>query len=238
MTLPSLSTPPTHDDVQAVFKYYAAAYVLMESIQHPKQKPDRSSRLLPTGDQKTGCIGEYWAMRYARAVWQPLGDECTSFGHHSQKGWDISVKVNNQLTKYIQVKTASAFGKGKLGAIRRPDSLVKERKGRKLPDYWDELWILYLGKDFLPVGFWRIEDPSVIMWQEVDPTSPSTAGEISASREMRGKTVPSLAGKQTRPWTTEPLSDQIASFRNLVGLPPLCPPVSSPIPPSSMITAH
>lgn len=217
MILPTLSTPPTHEEVQAVFKHYAVAYDLMESIQNPRPHREANPRLLPKGDQKTGCIGEYWAMRYARSIWENE-TECFSFGHHSQKGWDIEVKISGKEPRYIQVKTASEFGKGKLGAIRRPDRSVKDRKGKTLPDYWDELWIIHLDRTLFPIGFWRIEGPDDIAWPETPTLSAAAASGETQVNIIRGKTVPSLAGDRTRPWITKSLPNQIEKFRTRLGL--------------------
>lgn len=98
-----ISSPPNDDEIRAVFEYYAGAYELMERIQKPDPQPDAHERLLPTGDQKTGCIGEYWAMRYARRQFKT--HKC-HFGHHSQQGWDIAVQGTSTR---IQVKTVSHF---------------------------------------------------------------------------------------------------------------------------------
>ncbi len=154
MTLPSISNPPTHDEVQAVFKHYAAAYALMESIQNPKSISEESSSLLPRGDQKTGCIGEYWAMRHARKQWP--NNNC-SFGHHSQAGWDIAV---GQSQNRIQVKTVSEWSKTRsLSPIHCRNTPPDNAPDDWAP--WTALWLIYLNKDLHPTGFWRIKRAKV-----------------------------------------------------------------------------
>ena len=141
--------------VQAVFKSYAAAYALMESIQHPDPAPADALRLLPTGDQKTGCIGEYWAMRYARKQWP--NNNC-SFGHHSQTGWDIAVE---QTDTRIQVKTVSEWSQTRsLSPIH-----AQETRPAGAPDTWarwSDLWLIYLSEGLHPIGFWQLKRGDVI----------------------------------------------------------------------------
>jgi hypothetical protein len=150
MISPSLSFPPNHDQVQAVFKHYAAAYALMESLQNPDPLPQEVSRLLPTGDQKTGCIGEYWAMRFARKKFGPV--QC-HFGHHSQQGWDIAVR--GAQTR-VQIKTVSEWSKTR---TLSPIHAQRERPDNAPADWapWTDLWLVYLNNDLFPIGFWQLK---------------------------------------------------------------------------------
>jgi len=134
---------------------YAKAYEALEEVQHS------DNSWMPPGDQKTGCIGEYYAFVYLKAT-RP---DCTiKFGNHSQKGWDI--EVNGTTDAKIQVKTTSSFSKG--------------RKLTPIHDGWDELFIFYLNRSLRPEGFWIIDDPSIIDVKTVtcgDPERPSTGSD-------------------------------------------------------------
>lgn len=150
MSRPKISSTPSHTEVQAVFKRYAMLYARMERLQHPRIAVVETERLLPTGDQKTGCIGEYWAMRYARSRWPR---KTCVFGSHSEHGWDIHVRAS---TLRIQVKTVSAWSNSKTTTpIHHPD--LKPKKPRKDWKGWSDLWLIYLDTNLYPAGFWRLK---------------------------------------------------------------------------------
>lgn len=150
MSLTSLSSSPTHDEILAAFKQYAVAYGLIESIQNPDAAPQEVTRLLPTGDQKTGCIGEYWAMRFAR---KRFGQDKCRFGNHSQHGWDIAIQGSRTR---IQIKTVSEWSKSR---ALSPIHAQKERPEKAPDDWapWTDLWLIHLNKDLFPTGFWQLK---------------------------------------------------------------------------------
>jgi hypothetical protein len=125
----------SHQDIQKAISEYAQAYALLQKLQD-------TMPWIPGGDQKTGCIGEYYAYLYLQSMY---GAEILSYGGHSEKGWDI--KVDLEATKLIQVKTVSAFSKTR--------TISPIHKG------WDELYIIYLSKSFEPQGFWIIADKTI-----------------------------------------------------------------------------
>ncbi len=120
---------------------YAKAYEEMESHQQ-QQNP-----LIPKCDQKTGAIGEFYSMIYAKSIYSNIGDDF-SFGNPSQHAWDIKISKQNKSISKIQVKTVSGFSKS--------STISPIHKG------WDELWLLRLNKEFFPEGFWIIKDSSWI----------------------------------------------------------------------------
>lgn len=122
----------SHSDIQDAISKYAEAYDLLQKLQD-------NSPWIPGGDQKTGCIGEYYAFVYLLTKYD---ENLLSFGNHSEKGWDI--KVATKPTRKIQVKTVSAFS--------------KTRTISPIHYGWDELYILYLNRRLVPEGFWIIQD--------------------------------------------------------------------------------
>jgi hypothetical protein len=126
----------SHDKLQDTIELYADAYDRLERLQD--QLP-----WIPSGDQKTGCIGEYYAYVY---LLSRHDDEKISFGNHSQKGWDI--KVEESVPQYIQVKTISEFSETR--------TMSPIHKG------WSQLFIIYLNKSLEPEGFWVITDNSIV----------------------------------------------------------------------------
>jgi hypothetical protein len=145
--------------IESAIDLFARAYQGLENLQNVESKKDPSERLLPEkGDQKTGLIGEYWAIRYARCLFPQAALE---FGGHSQKGWDLKLAFVGRPAHYIQIKTASEFGRGKLSPIFLPSRLSKLNEGRELPDYWNELWLLWLNRHFQPILLWKIKPEHV-----------------------------------------------------------------------------
>ncbi|MDZ7663006.1 hypothetical protein [Thiohalophilus sp.] len=126
----------SHSEIQEVIKKYAKAYSEFQDWQdsHPA---------IPGGDQKTGCIGEYYAYIY---LLYSYPDAELKYGTHSEKGWDIELTNGISKTR-IQVKTVSQFSKTR--------TISPIHKG------WDVLYLLYLNKELYPIGFWIIEDAEI-----------------------------------------------------------------------------
>src|SRR5436190_548828 len=96
-----------HQTIEAAIAKFAEAYDALEKLQQREARKPSHEALLPAkGDQKTGLIGEYWATRYARALFRKAK---ISFGKTSEKGWDLKVETAGGKTHYIQIKAASAF---------------------------------------------------------------------------------------------------------------------------------
>jgi len=148
-----------HRSIEKAIASFAQAYEALENLQALEARKDAREALLPQrGDQKTGLIGEYWAIRYARAIFK---DATVIFAGHSQKGWDLKVVGPRTSTRYIQIKTVSDFGEGKLSPICSP-SKKKEADGKPdMADYWDELWLLRLDRQFQPIVLWRLKPEHV-----------------------------------------------------------------------------
>ena len=125
----------SHQDLQSAIAEYAQAYERLQKLQE-------SMPSIPGGDQKTGCIGEYYAYLYLLSLHD---EKLLSYGSHSEKGWDI--KIAQDKPRRIQVKTVSAFSKTR--------TISPIHKG------WDELYIIYLSKNLKPEGFWIIKDKTI-----------------------------------------------------------------------------
>ncbi len=123
--------------IQIAIDRYAIAYSELQDLQV-------STDLIPIGDQKTGCIGEFYVRLY-------LGSRFPTakihFGGHSQGGWDIEIVDGHQVRR-IQVKTVSAHS--------------TTRRISPIGSGWDQLFIIYLDKRLRPAGLWIITDNSIV----------------------------------------------------------------------------
>jgi hypothetical protein len=179
-----------HTAIERAIGDFAVAYGALEKLQEQGAEDDNRELLLPRkGDQKTGLIGEYWAMRYARLIFKGT----VTFGHHSQKGWDLKVATPDEPIRYIQVKTASAFGEGKVSPICEPTVAVKDGDKREMPNYWDELWMLWMNERLLPEQLWRLKPENITF---------DHARLIDGSRCLTGKIIrrPGGSGSECFAW--------------------------------------
>jgi hypothetical protein len=124
-------------DILAAIHKYADAYAGLQQLQE-------SSGLIPRGDQKTGCIGEFFVYLYLSGKYpgQPL-----RHAGHSNKGWDIEMGVQG-CEKRIQTKTVSAYS--------------TSRRLSPISPGWHELFVVYLGMNLLPEGFWIVTDTTIV----------------------------------------------------------------------------
>lgn len=153
---------------------YAKAYERLQSLQETEPS-------IPEGDQKTGCIGEYYSYRYLSSLHSKSNLE---YGSTVQAGWDI--KIVNSGVK-VQVKTVSAYSKTKtISPIHRG---------------WDILHLVYLSRALWPEGFWVVTDNQIFGENEFlagkkcrvpdDPNSGSSGipfGENKVSELLRALT--------------------------------------------------
>jgi hypothetical protein len=124
-------------EIQLAIATYAAAYAELQRLQD-------LPTLIPRGDQKTGCIGEFYVQLYLRARYP---DAEIRVGGHSEKGWDIEVSSPERVWK-VQTKTISEYSKTcKLSPIHAG---------------WDELYIVYLDHTFQPRCFYVIADTAIV----------------------------------------------------------------------------
>lgn len=128
-------------EIVAAIHKYAVAYAELQNLQDTVDS-------IPKGDQKTGCIGEYYVYRYLQHA---LPNVVLASGSHSEKGWDIAVRRQGAVVK-VQVKTVSAFSSTR--------TISPIHKG------WDQLFLLYLDRDLAPEGFWVIKDQSIFRNQD------------------------------------------------------------------------
>lgn len=160
-----MSPDSHHQIIEEAITGFARVYATLEELQKIEGDKAPHEALLPRkGDQKTGLIGEYWAIRYARAFFK---EATVVFAGHSQKGWDLKVQGLNTPPHFIQIKTASEFGRGKLSPIFRPSQRPAVRDEMESPDYWDELWLLWLDRYFQPVVLWKLK-PDQVEFAECD----------------------------------------------------------------------
>ena len=88
---------------------YSASYYKLKAIidEHPK--------LFPSSVVSCGTFAEFYSIVYLRHVFP---DADITFGHGSQKGWDIRVHLPNGQRVLYQVKSLSGFAKTRV--IARP----------------------------------------------------------------------------------------------------------------------
>jgi hypothetical protein len=118
-------------------RQYSRAYQELDDLQG-------EDRLIPIGDQKTGCIGEFYAMLYVKAT-NPKSP--VRFTKPSSKGWDIEVELPGSDMQKIQVKTVSAYS--------------KKRMMTPIHEGWDDLYVLHLDRHLEPDGFWIVPKATI-----------------------------------------------------------------------------
>jgi hypothetical protein len=129
------------DAIEKAITKYAKAYKTLESLQ--QSESDLSDPLIPIGDQKTGAIGEFYAMRFLKAEHPKAEVKLKPSGNHKI---DIDVKVRGK-TKTIQVKTVSRHS--------------KTRTISPVHGGYDELHLILLDKAFKVAHYWITKDDIV-----------------------------------------------------------------------------
>lgn len=119
---------------------YASAYDRFQRLQ------DAHCEHLPFGDQKTGVIGEFYAMLFARAAYA----SCSVAFAGATQAWDI--EVSGEIAVRIQVKAVSAYSTTRIISPVFPG--------------WDHLYLLALDRAFLPTGFWVVTTPDIFAGRE------------------------------------------------------------------------
>ena len=128
-------------EVLNVIERYASAYRALQELQ------DNNPDLLAVGDQKTGVIGEFYALLYLKHRYPSAA--ITYSENPSQTGWDIKVVPHDYTEPLtIQVKTVSDYSSNRTITPISPG--------------WNELYCLFLDRDLRPTGFWVIDDDSFL----------------------------------------------------------------------------
>ncbi len=127
---------PDAGEIRRAISAYASAYAGLQNLQVPGG--------LPPGDQKTGCIGEFYGRLYLEAR---SHDAKIIVGGHSNKCWDFKVEGAGG-TSLIQVKTVSQYS--------------ATRVMSPIHHGWHELFVFFLDYDFLPSGFWTVTDATFV----------------------------------------------------------------------------
>jgi hypothetical protein len=129
--------------ILASIRSYAGAYAEFQRLQ------DAHPRLLPLGDQKTGVIGEFYAMLFAQNFYP---QSRVSFADPTA-AWDLEVSADTGGPDLrIQVKTASAYSRTRIITPIFPG--------------WDYLYLLYVETTFAPLGFWIVTNPNIFGTRE------------------------------------------------------------------------
>ncbi len=126
--------------IKAAIDEYADGYANLEEFQ------GENNALIPKCDQKTGAIGEFYAMIFARHLYKDKG-VTLEFGPPSQHGWDIKISKGNKTINTIQVKAVSGFSETSTISPIHPK--------------WKELWLMRLDEQFYPIGLWVVKRNSL-----------------------------------------------------------------------------
>src|SRR5690554_8057847 len=120
--------------IQDLIQKYAEIYQRFEDF----QKTD----LLPSGDQKTGVIGEYYAHYYYQSKPGVKSVEYAKSG----EAFDLLLKLESGAEKRIQVKCVSAHSKSRrIATINIDDTEEKP---------FDEILLVDLDTNFKPIGMY------------------------------------------------------------------------------------
>jgi len=85
-------------------RVYAEAYAAFQKLQ------DENPDFLAVGDQKTGVIGEFFGLLYARSIYPSA--KVVYAADPSQTGWDLEVSGDDSGRDVkVQVKTVSGYSK-------------------------------------------------------------------------------------------------------------------------------
>ena len=154
-------------DIRCAIDYYADAYQRLDCLQKQEENKERSSRILPVGDQKTGVLGEFYALLYAKKSYSEA-----KLAETNRPAWDIEATDTNKQTVKIQVKAVSAFS--------------KHRRMTPIHPGLDQLWVIYLDKRLRPNGFWTIQGPCLPFQGDKQPLKGRTCPdpEKGASRGL------------------------------------------------------
>jgi hypothetical protein len=117
---------------------YSKAYEELEKIQDEENGKPLNEKIIPKGDQKTGAIGEFYALLYARQKYSDKTVELAPMGSR----FDIIVAEGNEK---IQVKTISEYSKNKTTTLKGYADNIEFT-----------LYLIYLDKSFKPTMFWEI----------------------------------------------------------------------------------
>jgi hypothetical protein len=121
-------------------RLYAEAYSVFQKLQ------DDNPELLAVGDQKTGVIGEFFGLLYAQSIYPSA--KVGYAADPSQTGWDLEVSSDECGPDIkIQVKTVSGYS--------------KTRTITPLFPGWDHLYLMYLGRNLMPEGFWIVTNNDI-----------------------------------------------------------------------------
>lgn len=126
-------TEERYKEVLSAIGKYSEVYSTFEKYQ---KEDTGSDPLLPKhGDQKTGIIGEFYAMLFLRHQ----GKKNISYAAHGSP-YDLSFEESGKIIK-VQVKTV-------LSGFSKTNTMSPLKSG------WDYLYLISLDKNFMPNGFW------------------------------------------------------------------------------------
>lgn len=135
-------------NVKEAIDAYAKSYEVLQKCQ------EENSPLIPIGDQKTGCIGEFYAYLYLH---DRYSSATLTYEKPSKKGCDIIISSteNGPTTASGTIKTCKV-------QVKTVSDYAKKRVISPIHHGWDLLYIIFLDKSFSPQGFWIVTDCSIV----------------------------------------------------------------------------
>ena len=131
-----------HETLLKAIKCYAIAYEKLDDLQK-----ENGGKNIPIGDQKTGSVGEFYALHALRQRSPDTADLIQLSNNPSEKGWDIVDKSNGEEIKY-SVKTTSEYSASRsLSKIKRND--------------WQFLILVYLDKYLKPIYIAQFKESDI-----------------------------------------------------------------------------
>ncbi len=118
--------------------------LLIKNLKKSKKvKENNEEKIIPKGDQKTGIIGEFYAMIYAK---HKHIDKPVKLKPTVNPTFDINIGNDE---KKIQVKTISNYAKKK-------KITLKEINFEDIDNSEILLFLIHLDEKFNPINFWEI----------------------------------------------------------------------------------
>jgi hypothetical protein len=131
--------------IREAIKEYSIAYNKFEVLQI--QEEQLKDRLLPKGDQKTGVIGEFYALQYLKKT-NPNCD-ISLVKNHSQEAYDLKIDERR-----ISVKTVSEWSQERKINLKSYFKSIKKTENKEFESV--DLIVISLTKNLTPDGIWFI----------------------------------------------------------------------------------
>jgi hypothetical protein len=156
----------TKDEIRQLIHDYSMIYCQFENFQN--------ENIMPSGDQKTGVIAEYYAKLY---IENHLGFKC----EYAKPGGSYDISFINGVKKEIRVQVKGVSAHSKTRTIAPLSLYNKEEKAA-----FDLLYLIDLDLYFKPVGFY-INSYKQVIKSVIDPLKKKVQGTTMINLTNNGK---------------------------------------------------